>query len=77
MVILNPILLLIAYAIGGNFSGFISGMTDVYYLLYVLFSSTGHAIWTLINNIIYSIEAPFNLLTLFTFQIPEVRLELT
>ena len=45
----------IANAIGGTFDGFISALTsDGMYILYMLFSATGHSIWTIIDQLIYS-----------------------
>ena len=62
LVVLNVAILAITYAIGYGFDVFIAGITaNAIHILYVLFSSTGHPIWWLIEGLIYSIGSePFN-----------------
>ena len=56
LVVLNAVVFTIIYAIGYGFDNFITGiLPNVPYLLYVLFSSTAHAIWYLVDLLAYSI----------------------
>jgi hypothetical protein len=62
LMIFNVAFFFIAYAIGGNIPGVITAITnDIAYLMYILFSSTGHAIWVLINSLLYAVQDPFSL----------------
>ena len=59
---LNSVIMIITYAVGYGFDNFTSSITNIpLFILYMLFSSTGHAIWAIISVFTYSFEAdPFN-----------------
>jgi hypothetical protein len=54
--------MIIAYAVGYGFDTFVTQITvDLMFILYMLFSSTGHAIWTITGVFTTSFESdPFN-----------------
>lgn len=62
LIVLNTVLMIIAYAVGYGFDTFTSQITaDPIFIVYMLFSSTGHAIWTIIGVFSTSFESdPFN-----------------
>ncbi|MHA1193865.1 MAG: hypothetical protein ACTSP9_16515 [Promethearchaeota archaeon] len=55
--ILNALLIVVAYAIGYGIDVLIAGITgDPMYILYMLFSSFGRAIWLNFDGIMYGVE---------------------
>ena len=70
LVVLNSVVLALMYAVGYGFGDFITAITSIpLYILYMLFGSTGHAIWKTIDGFTYAIGSdpinwPFFLLNL-------------
>ena len=54
--------MIIAFAVGSGFDNIIIEVTnDPMFIVYMLFSSTGHAIWTIIGAMSFAIQSdPFN-----------------
>ena len=68
LIVLNSVMMLIAYAVGNNFDSLMTAITsNVMFILYMLFSSTGQAIWVFASRIVYAVQDPFSLLTVMLY----------